>query len=66
MGKYKLTNDLNKSDFNWLERDYKKGEIVYKYFSATYGCISSGIAVTEVENEHPFFEIPQGSFKLID
>ena len=56
----KLNRDLSPTDFPWLSRPYIKGEIVYLYNGVTYGCIGhNGIAVSEVENETPFFEIPR-------
>jgi len=37
---------------------------VYKYSGCTYGCITdTGIAVTEVEGETPFFEVPKSAVK---
>ena len=57
--KLTLNQDVLKKNHPWLERDYKKGETVYEYTDHTYGCITdSGIAVTEVEDEIPFFEVP--------
>jgi len=54
-----LKQDITKKKFGWLERDYKKGEIVYEYHGQTYGCISSkGKAFSEKPNAIPFFELP--------
>lgn len=56
---YRLTRDVTKKECNWLDRKFKKGELVYSYSGATYGCISyNGSAFTLVEGETPFFELP--------
>lgn len=60
--KYILTRDVTTAECPWLERDYKKGEMVFEYHGYTYGCVSyDGIAFTMVENETPFFELPMNS-----
>lgn len=65
--KYKLLNDVNRSEHPWLDRDFKTGEIVFSYPSCTYGCISHiGIACTEIKDEDPFFELPLDSLKIIN
>ncbi len=44
----------------------KKGDIVYRYMGAAYGCISQdGIAVTKKEDTGPFFEVPVNSLGVI-
>jgi hypothetical protein len=45
---------------NYLGRDVKEGEIFYRCYLATYGCVDSmnGVALTQVPNEYPFFEFP--------
>jgi len=46
-------------DYFWLARDYKKGEVLYRYHGYTYGIISdNGVAVSEVFDLLPFFEVP--------
>jgi len=57
-----LTRDVNQTECDWLERDFKKGETVYKYTGYTYGCISrKGVAVSLVKDKDPFFELPNDS-----
>lgn len=53
-----LTRNVTKEECPWLDEDVCKGDIVFIYTGPTYGCISSGIAVSSVENETPFFELP--------
>lgn len=63
--KGKIDRLLTKKECPWLNLDssIKKNTIVYKYYGPTYGCITpSGIAVTLIENEGPFFEIPHYTF----
>jgi hypothetical protein len=56
---FQLTRNVTKKECVWLDRTFKKGEIVYEYFGCTYGCISwKGRAFTKEENETPFFELP--------
>ena len=57
--KVTVGRDVTQNECSWLERDYKKGETLYLYFGATYGCIGSGRAVSEQEGETPFFEFPR-------
>lgn len=55
-----LTRDVKQSECHWLDRDYPKGWIVYSYEGCTYGCVSDhGRAVTLVNGETPFFELPR-------
>lgn len=62
-----LIRDVTKEECPWLDQDFKKGKIVYKYNGYTNGCISPDrTAFTEIENEIPFFQLPNDSFKLED
>jgi len=57
--KFQLTRDVTKKECDWLDRDYKKGEIVYEYPLYTYGRISNeGVACSDKDSESPFFELP--------
>lgn len=59
---YILIRNVTKKECGWLSRTFKKGEIVYEYSGATYGCISwHGTAFTLVEGETPFFELPNNA-----
>jgi hypothetical protein len=61
---YELTRDVSRTECHWLERDYKKGEKVFKYSGHCYGCISyNGMACSEKKDETPFFELPNDSLK---
>ena len=54
-----LSRDVTKEECAWLEKDYKKGEVIYKYHGHTYGCIGpEGMACSKEYGEDPFFEIP--------
>ncbi len=54
-----LTRDVTTKECEWLERDFKRGEIVFPYSGATYGCISyGGSAFTLEDGKTPFFELP--------
>jgi hypothetical protein len=63
---YKVTRDVTPKECDWLDRTFKKGEIVYLYTGCTYGAIGSGIAVTEKLNELPFLEIPLNAIERIE
>jgi hypothetical protein len=60
-----LIRDVTQEECSWLDRDYKKGEVVYEYYGYTYGCIGRGVAFTETSNETPFFELPRNSVKEV-
>lgn len=58
-----LIRDVLKSECPWLDRDMKKGEVVFNYRGPTYGCIGGGIACTEKPGETPFFELPANALR---
>ena len=59
-----MIRDVSPSECSWLENTLHKGLTVYEYYGATYGCVAgSGIAVTLVEDETPFMEVPMNSVK---
>lgn len=60
--KFQLIRDVNQKECHWLDRDFKKGEIVYEYPLYTYGCVSNeGLACSEKDSESPFFELPKNA-----
>ena len=67
MGKtnsYRLIRNVTTKECDWLDRTFKKGEIVYEYNGATYGCLSSdGSAFTLKSGKGPFFELPDDAVK---
>jgi hypothetical protein len=64
--KYKITRELKKSEYRWLDQDIPKGTVVFSYEGCTYGCISDrGQAVTLKENTNPFYEVPKDALENI-
>jgi len=58
--RFELTRDVTKQECSWLDRDYKKGEVVYEY--PLYVDVSNeGIACSDHDSESPFFELPKDS-----
>lgn len=53
-----IIRDVTVEECDWLEDTIKNGAEVFEYFGCTYGCISTGQAVTMKEGKTPFFEIP--------
>lgn len=60
MEKFTLSRKVTRQECDWLMRDFKKGELVYEFTGATYGCISfTGVACTLDETGGgEFFELP--------
>jgi len=64
--KYKVIKYIAKKKYPWLPHGIKKGTILYSYPSCTYGCISpKGEAITFIEDQTPFYEVPKDSIKKI-
>jgi hypothetical protein len=61
---YKLTRDVTQKECTWLDRTFKKGEVVYKYYGCTYGACRDE-AYTLEDNILPFFELPDDSVKEV-
>lgn len=66
MSEYTFTRDIKKTDDgSYADRDYVKGDTVFRYSGCTYGCISGdGMAMCEVEGEGPFFQMPRDALSL--
>lgn len=63
---YKLIRDVTTEECGWLRYTFYKGQIVYRYSGPTFGCISRlGTAFTLVEEETPFFELPNNAVVLV-
>jgi hypothetical protein len=61
MNAVRVTRDVAASEpHNHLGRDAKAGEIFYTFHQPTYGSVDDrhGIALSERNGEHPFFEFP--------
>lgn len=64
MARLTLTRDVTREECHWLDRDFAKGEHVYSFHKYTYGCVSgSGRAVSLVDDEYPFFELPRAALE---
>ena len=63
-GKYIVTKDIVDGNPSWLGTDFLKGEVVSRFFGATYGCISpNGIAI--IIDDGTFLELPKDSLESI-
>jgi hypothetical protein len=61
MSAMRVTRDVGKGEaHNFAGRDVKAGEIFYRFTEPTYGCVdwTNGTALSEAEDEYPFFEFP--------
>lgn len=66
MKKFKLNRKVTQNECPWLDEDFEKDTIVYKYYGCTYGCVSQGgIPVTFAQDETPFSEIPTSALTEI-
>jgi hypothetical protein len=61
--KGKLTRLVTTEECPWLGQNLKKGKVVYEFNGCTYGCIASGIAVSDKPDANPFYEIPHNAVK---
>lgn len=55
----KLIRDVRKAECPWLDTDLPAGTEVLRFVGSTYGVVGAGVAVSMVEGEYPFFEVPQ-------
>jgi hypothetical protein len=57
--KMTLRRTVTRDECPWLDEDLPQGTEVFTFHGPTYGCISpDGRAVSAVEDETPFFEVP--------
>lgn len=62
----KVIRDVTTEECHWLDETVKEGTVVFRYHGYTYGCItSSGVAVSLVEGETPFFEMPRSALEVV-
>ena len=59
-----LSRDVTIEECGWLDKDMKKGEVVFFYSGYTYGCINEGTAVTKEDGVLPFFELPDDALNI--
>ena len=64
--KFTVTRTVSPSECSWLTKTFTYGAVVYEYHGPTYGCIGSGMAVTQQPNETPFFEFPSDALAALD
>jgi hypothetical protein len=57
--KGRLSRQVTTEECHWLRKNLEKGKVVHEFKGCTYGCISSGIAVSDKPDETPFYEIPR-------
>ena len=65
---YVLKKRVDHYDAPWFDRSqvFEKGDMVYEYTGATYGCVSdNGVAVTRVPDQTPFIEIPEDALEEV-
>jgi hypothetical protein len=54
-----LIRDVTPEECDWLTRTHHKGERVYRFTGATYGCCTpSGLACFDGGEDDPFYELP--------
>jgi hypothetical protein len=64
-GALRVTRKVTKRECDWLDFDFKEGDIVYG-FGASMGTVSvNGWAVTVEPNEHPFYELPLDALEAV-
>lgn len=61
---FQLTRRVSKKECPWLDRAFRKGEIVHEYRGFTYGCIGAGVACS-FDGGNPFFELPRDALVAI-
>lgn len=65
-GALRVTRDVTMKECDWLDFDFKEGDIVYG-FGASMGTVSvNGWAVTVEPNEHPFYELPLDALEAVE
>jgi len=56
---YILIRPVDRAECPWLDRDFSRGERVYRFDGATYGCVSPSGMACSLDGETPFFELPR-------
>jgi hypothetical protein len=65
LGKFvQLKRDVLKSECQWLDRDFKLGEIMQLYEGHTFGVISEKGSAVMLRTGGVFFELPQNALKI--
>lgn len=63
--KGKLIRLVTTEECPWLRKNLKIGKVVYKFDGDTYGCIATGIAVSDKPDKYPCYEIPGDAVEWI-
>ncbi len=54
-----VTRAVTTQECDWLEDSIEPGKEVFQYTGPTYGCIGGqGVAVTDLPEQLPFYELP--------
>lgn len=61
---FQLVRRVTKKECPWLNRPFRKGEVVHEFTDCTYGCIGDGIACS-LDGNTPFFELPRDALRPI-
>ena len=56
--KLQLIRDVTPEEYKWLQRTFKKGEVVYYYSGPTYGAIGNTGVPCSIDGNTPCFELP--------
>jgi len=72
MIKYRVTRDIEATDRNSNYDLYEfssftlsKGDIVYHYMGATYGCIGPGGVAVSLDGSEPFGQVPWSALEEV-
>ena len=66
--KWRLTRDVLESECPWLERDYKKDEVVFECPLTINGgfLLQESITCSEEDWTSPYFELPKDALEKIE
>ena len=60
-----LAKDIFKKDYKWLDRDFKKVELVNLHYGSTHGCIGKNGIACGTDDMDYFFEMPATAFSIM-
>ena len=63
-GPCQITRDITVEECPWLHAPLSAGDVVYKFYGVTYGCVGwDGTAMSLEPNKNPFFEVPNNAWE---